>query len=126
MVSLPGAETAKTALQGVVPYRFHHLGIRVPSSRAATRMRRELGLDVTWVNVLEEHQCRCHFCEGPGLAVELVVPLSAASSTNAIPHTLHHVGVEVHDIDQAQRTLVERGYEFTDPTPLAVVGRYRI
>ena len=109
-----------------VPYRFHHLGVRVPSDRVARRAMRDLGLTAAWVNDLDEHDCRCHFCPGPGLAIEFVVPLSRASSTNAIPHALHHVGVEVPELSDAQRILGEHGYELTGERPLAIVGRYLV
>lgn len=114
------------ALGGEVPYRFHHVGLRVASDQAADRLRRTLGLREAWANVLEQHDCRCHFCEGPGLAVELVVPLSEGSSAAAIPHALHHVGVEVPDIVSASAALVRRGFELTDERPLEVVDRYLV
>ncbi|MEV8637654.1 VOC family protein [Streptosporangium sp. NPDC051023] len=109
-----------------VPYRFHHLGVRVPSDRAARRVMRDLGLTAAWVNDLDDHACRCHFCPGPGLAIELVVPLSEASSTNAIPHALHHVGIEVPRMLDAQRVLGESGYELTGERPLMIVDRYLV
>lgn len=119
-----GAVTALLAHD--VPYRFHHLGIRVPSDRVANRAMRHLGLTPAWSNDLAEYDCRCHFCPGPGLAIELVVPLSEASATNTIPCSLHHVGIEVPQVLDAQRILSECGYELTDDWPVAVVGRYLV
>jgi catechol 2,3-dioxygenase-like lactoylglutathione lyase family enzyme len=119
-------DITSAALGGEVPYRFHHVGVRVASDRAADRLRRTLGLEEAWANVLEEHDCRCHFCEGPGLAVEFVVPLSESSSAAAIPHALHHIGVEVPDIATASAVLARRGFELTDERPLEVVDRYLV
>ena len=109
-----------------IPYRLHHLGIRVPSDSAAERVKRQFGLTVAWVNDLDEHACRCHFCPGPGLALELVVPLRRSSSTNAIPHALHHLGLEVPDLAATQARLEDDGYEFIDRAPLPIVERYLV
>jgi catechol 2,3-dioxygenase-like lactoylglutathione lyase family enzyme len=113
-------------LGGVVPYRIHHLGVRVPNDRVAERVKRRFGLETAWVNDLDEHECRCHFCPGPGLALELVVPLRATSSTAAIPDGLHHLGLEVPDLAVAQTRLEDEGFEFTDRAPLPIVGRYLV
>jgi hypothetical protein len=121
-----GDAAAAALLAHNVPYRFHHLGVRVPSDRAACRALRELGLAAAWVNELDVHACRCYFCPGPGLAIELIVPLSKASSTNAIPHALHHVGIEVPRVLDAQHVLEERGYELTEERPLTIVDRYLV
>jgi Glyoxalase/Bleomycin resistance protein/Dioxygenase superfamily len=113
-------------LAGVVDYRFHHLGVAVTGEVAARRVTRALGVTPAWRNVLERHECVCEYCPGPLLDVELVVPLSSTSSTRKIPPGLHHVGLKVSDIAEAQRQLSARGYNMVEPEPLTIVDRYLV
>ena len=113
-------------LGGRVPYQLHHLGISLPTRRAAERAQRTLGVDAEWVNELAQHDCVCYFCPAPGPALEFVVPLHAGSSTNKLPGGVHHFGLLVRNLDEAWCTLEEDGYQFIDAAPLEVVGRYRI
>ncbi len=116
-----------TAVFGeAVEYRPHHIGIAVGNERAARRTMSTLGLTPSWSNVLERHECRCDYCPGPLLDIELVIPLSAASSTRKIPPGLHHLGVQVTDIAAAQQALTQRGYAMLEPEPLNILDRYLV
>jgi methylmalonyl-CoA/ethylmalonyl-CoA epimerase len=114
------------ALAGVVDYRFHHFGIAMPSVAAAERSRRALGLETSWTNELPRHQCVCHYCEGPGVAVEFVIPLNSDSSVNRIPNGLHHVAVQVDDIGAAAKRLREHGFRLLEDEAIDIMGRYLV
>lgn len=126
MTAPPAGKCVAATLGEAVEYRLHHVGIAAGSERAARRIMSALGLAPAWSNVLERHQCRCDYCPGPPIDIELVVPLSGVSSTRKIPLGLHHLGLAVADIVDAQVALARHGFRMIEPEPLNILDSYLI
>jgi len=108
-----------------MPKRIDHVAIIVRSIEQALVFYRDtLGIEPSEIREVPSEQIRIAFLPlgGPGGSeIELVEPLSANASLNRFLEKrgegLHHICLEVEDIDAALRELREKGAPVLDQEP---------
>jgi len=108
-----------------MPKRIDHVAIIVRSIEQALAFYRDtLGIEPSEIREVPSEQVRIAFLPlgGPGVSeIELVEPLSANASLNRFLEKrgegLHHICLEVEDIDAALRELREKGAPVLDQEP---------
>ncbi len=108
-----------------MPKRIDHVAIIVRSIEQALAFYRDtLGIEPSEIREVPSEQVRIAFLPlgGPGGSeIELVEPLSANASLNRFlekrGESLHHICLEVEDIDAALRELREKGAPVLDQEP---------
>ena len=108
-----------------MPKRIDHVAIIVRSIEQALVFYRDtLGIEPSEIREVPSEQVRIAFLPlgGPGGSeIELVEPLSANASLNRFLEKrgegLHHICLEVEDIDAALRELREKGAPVLDQEP---------
>ncbi len=108
-----------------MPKRIDHVAIIVRSIEQALVFYRDtLGIEPSEIREVPSEQVRIAFLPlgGPGVSeIELVEPLSANASLNRFLEKrgegLHHICLEVEDIDAALRELREKGAPVLDQEP---------
>jgi methylmalonyl-CoA epimerase len=109
----------------MMPKRIDHVAIIVRSIEQALVFYRDtLGIEPSEIKEVPSEQVRIAFLPlgGPGGSeIELVEPLSANASLNRFLEKrgegLHHICLEVEDIDAALRELREKGAPVLDQEP---------
>jgi|SRR5579875_1312403 methylmalonyl-CoA epimerase len=109
----------------MMPKRIDHVAIIVRSIEQALVFYRDtLGIEPSEIREVPSEQVRIAFLPlgGPGGSeIELVEPLSANASLNRFLEKrgegLHHICLEVEDIDAALRELREKGAPVLDQEP---------
>ena len=95
--------------------RFHHVGIVVSSIAQVEDLVSLLGLRIGRRQYVPEYEAECVFTTGldpDASAIEFVVPRGGRlSQFNKGRGGLHHVAVEVEDLDHAQTELEQRQVE---------------
>jgi methylmalonyl-CoA epimerase len=102
--------------------RLNHVSIAVRSVEDALAFYRDLlGLEVTKVVTLDDRQLKVAFVRIGDTELELLEPLSQDNTVSRFLDRrgpgLHHICLEVDDIQTAMDDLIERGAEFVDPDP---------
>jgi lactoylglutathione lyase/methylmalonyl-CoA/ethylmalonyl-CoA epimerase len=109
--------------------RLNHVSVAVASIEDALRFYRDmLGLEVTRIETLDDRQLRVAFVRVGDTEIELLEPTSSDNTVTRFLERrgpgLHHLCLEVDDIDAAMDELRARGAEFVDPEPSrGAVGR---
>lgn len=102
--------------------RLNHISVAVPSVDDALKFYRDLlGLEVTRVVKLDDRQLKVAFIKIGETEIELLEPLNQDNTVARFLERrgpgLHHICLEVDDIEAAMAELNERGAEFVDPEP---------
>ncbi len=110
--------------------RIHHLGVAVRSISAALELYRDaLGLEVAHETTVETEQLRVAMLPAGEARIELLEPSQADSVIGRYldkrGEGLHHVALEVADLDATLATLTARGARLVDPQPRIGAEGYR-
>jgi methylmalonyl-CoA/ethylmalonyl-CoA epimerase len=101
--------------------RINHLGIAVQDVQAAAAVYEAMGLSVDRVIEVPEQKVRVAFIPIGESTIELVQPTSSESTVAQYLETrgegLHHLALEVEDIEAALTELDRQGYRLIDRTP---------
>jgi methylmalonyl-CoA epimerase len=101
--------------------KINHLGIAVRDLDAAARIYEALGLSVAQIVDVPEQKVRVAFIPLGESTIELVQPTSPESAVarhlEQRGEGLHHLAVEVDDIEGALSELVDQGMQLIDLIP---------
>jgi len=102
--------------------RVDHIAIAVPSVEEAARFYEEaLGLKLGGVEVVEGMDTKVGFFQIGETRIELVEPTKEGTALDKFLASrgpgIHHICFEVEDIEEALRTLKERGVRLVDEEP---------
>lgn len=101
--------------------RINHLGIAVQDVQAAAAVYEAMGMSVDRVIEVPEQKVRVAFIPIGESTIELVQPTSPDSTVAQYLETrgegLHHLALEVEDIEAALTELEGQGYRLIDRTP---------
>lgn len=109
--------------------KLDHLGIAVPDLEAAVQAYEALGFAVEARHDVPSEQVRTAFLPVGESHVELLEPTDAGSAIARFLETrkgLHHVCVQVDDIEEALRELRARGVQVLDATPRIGAGGCKV
>lgn len=106
--------------------RLHHVGIIVRDEAQLARLLALLGLEAGRRQYVPEYEAECVFAGGDGAAVEFIIPRGGKLATfNKGLGGLHHIAIEVADLEAHCRTLREQGVELLEASPVDA-GEIRI
>jgi methylmalonyl-CoA epimerase len=104
--------------------RLDHIGIAVANVEEALAFYRDaLGLEIAPVEEVPSQMVRAHFIPMPGGSLELLEATGPASpiarSLARRGPGLHHIALEVEDVEATLRHLEARGMRLIDTSPRA-------
>jgi methylmalonyl-CoA/ethylmalonyl-CoA epimerase len=102
--------------------RLNHISVAVPSIDDALKFYRDLlGLEVVETAKLDDRQLKVAFVKIGDTEIELLEPTSQDNTVQRFIERrgpgLHHICLEVDDLESAMAELSARGAEFVDPEP---------
>lgn len=102
--------------------KINHLGIAAKSIEEALKFWQDsLGLEQTHTEIVEEQKVRVAMLPIGETRIELLEPTSADSPISKFLEKrgggIHHIAVEVEDIEAALRQMKEQGARLIDETP---------
>jgi methylmalonyl-CoA/ethylmalonyl-CoA epimerase len=101
--------------------KINHLGIAVQDVQAAAAVYEAMGMSVDRVMEVPEQKVKVAFIPIGESTIELVQPTSPDSTVARYLETrgegLHHLALEVEDIEAALGELEEQGFRLIDRTP---------
>ena len=102
--------------------QIDHVGIAIESIEQALEFYQDgLGMRLEEVATVEEQGVRVAFLPAGDSAIELLEPLSAESNMRKFldkrGEGIHHVCLEVDDLQEALDNLLKQGYRLIDETP---------
>jgi methylmalonyl-CoA epimerase len=109
--------------------KIDHLGIAVPNLAEAVKAWEILGLRVEGIHDVPTEKLRAAFLPIGDVRLELLEPTESGSVIARFLESrkgLHHVCVEVDDIESALAELKARGVQLLDDAPRAGAGGCRV
>lgn len=108
--------------------KIHHIAVAVEDiDKAAEFWQEVLGLELEHVEEVESQHAKIAFFPCGEVEIELVQPTDAESGTARFIQNrgagIHHLCVEVADIDAALQELKEKGVRLINETALVEEGR---
>jgi catechol 2,3-dioxygenase-like lactoylglutathione lyase family enzyme len=96
------------------------VGIIVADEQQVDLLVALLGLTRGAEEYVPDYEAQCYFTEGPGAAIEFIVPRAGGklSKFNKGFGGLHHVALEVDDLEAAAAALRERGVKLLEDHPV--------
>ncbi len=125
--AVPGAAGLAQALP--IATRLHHVGIIMPDLARMAEVAQLFGLSTQRTYFVEAYQADCHFMAGAlggtasvagASAVEFIVPRAGSklAAFNRGAGGLHHLALEVAELQQASELLQAQGIALLEPAPL--------
>jgi catechol 2,3-dioxygenase-like lactoylglutathione lyase family enzyme len=101
------------------PTRLHHVGVVLPDRRQLDELVALLELPVSHTQYVPEYEAECVFAGSAGAQVEFVVPRGGKLARfNRGAGGLHHIALEVDDLDVLQARLAAKGVRLLEETPV--------
>jgi methylmalonyl-CoA epimerase len=95
--------------------KLHHVGIVVQDLEQVEMMTSLLGLVAGRRTYVEEYEADCIFTEGDASAIEFIVPRGGKLARfNKGAGGLHHIAIEVDDLEALARRLATKGLELLE------------
>ena len=99
--------------------KLHHVGLIVPELQAAQELLQTLGLEAGREQYVPEYEADCIFAGGADGCLELIVPRGGKlSKFNKGMGGLHHIAIEVDDLQATSDSLRARGMELLEQEPV--------
>src|SRR3954470_17566018 len=99
--------------------RLHHVGIIVPSDSQLEGLLSLLGLSAGKRQYVPEYEADCVFTEGEGAKIEFIIPGGGKlSKFNNGTGGLHHIALEVDNLEELQSELAAKGVKLLESTPV--------
>jgi catechol 2,3-dioxygenase-like lactoylglutathione lyase family enzyme len=99
--------------------RLHHVGIIVPNEERVTELLDLLGLERGQTRYVPEYQANCVFARGDGPTIEFIVPKGGKlAEFNQGIGGLHHVAIEVDDLEAFSEELRCQDVSLIEETPV--------
>ncbi len=108
--------------------RLHHVGIVVPELANVEVLLRLLGLEAGVSQYVPQYESECIFTRGAGTVpgIEFIVPRGGKlAKFNKGMGGLHHIALEVDDLDAFSADLAAEDVQLLEPRPVDA-GRLRI
>ena len=105
---------------------LHHVGIVQPSEEDAQTLMTLLGLEEDYRGYVEQWSALCIFTKRQvGSPIEFVVPNGGPlASFNKGAGGLHHIALEVPDLDAVARDLAAQEMKFIEPEHVKGAGNF--
>jgi catechol 2,3-dioxygenase-like lactoylglutathione lyase family enzyme len=105
---------------------LHHVGIVQPSEEDAAALMTLLGLEEDYRGYVEQWQALCIFTRrAAGSPIEFVVPSGGPlAKFNKGAGGLHHIALEVPDLDAVARELEAQDMRFLEPEHVKGAGNF--
>jgi len=101
------------------PVRLHHVGIIVPDGEQARFLLDLLGLTESRRYYVPEYEAECLFTSGPAGVIEFIIPRGGKlAKFNKGMGGLHHLALEVADLEQTAAEMRVKGYELLEREPV--------
>ena len=106
--------------------KLHHVGIVQPTEEEATQFMRLLGMEEDYRGYVEQWQCWCIFAKSQnGSTIEFIVPTGGVlTKFNKGAGGLHHVAIEIADLDAARMRLESQGMKLLEPQHIKGAGDF--
>jgi len=100
--------------------RLHHVAIIVPQESQLTEMLDLLGLSAGRRQYVPEYEADCVFTSGEGANIEFIIPGEGGklSKFNRGTGGLHHIAIEVNNLEEFQGELAAKGVKLLETTPV--------
>ncbi len=99
--------------------RLHHVGIIVPSDSQLEGLLDLLGFSAGKRQYVDEYEADCVFTEGEGANVEFIVPRGGKlQQFNRGIGGIHHIALEVSNLEALQEDLAAKGVKLLETTPV--------
>jgi methylmalonyl-CoA/ethylmalonyl-CoA epimerase len=99
--------------------KFHHVGIIVPEMEQIHVLLDLLGLEAGRTQYMPQYEADCIFTTGERGLIEFVVPRQGVlAKFNKGMGGLHHIAIEVDDIERRSAELRAKGVELLEKTPV--------
>ena len=95
--------------------KLHHVGIIVPDVEQMDALAAIFGLERGSEQYVREYEAQCYFTRGVGAVIEFIVPVGGKLATfNKGIGGLHHIALEVDDLDEASAQLRSTGIKLLE------------
>jgi methylmalonyl-CoA epimerase len=95
--------------------KLHHVGIVVPDLERIQLLLDLLGMEVGHTQYVPQYEADCYFTRGQGSVIEFVVPRGGIlQKFNKGFGGLHHIAIEVDDIESRSAELRAEGVELLE------------
>jgi catechol 2,3-dioxygenase-like lactoylglutathione lyase family enzyme len=99
--------------------KLHHVGIIVPDEAQLRELCRICGVTPGRRQYVAEYQADCIFSEGPGGVIEFIIPRGGKlAKFNKGFGGLHHIAIEVEDLNAASAALAADGVRLLESSPV--------
>ena len=106
--------------------RLHHVGLIVRDEGQLALLLSVLGLETGRRQFVPEYEAECVFTQGPGAGIEFILPRGGKlAQFNKGLGGLHHIAIEVDDLEARSRELREGGVELLEGSAVEA-GEIRI
>ena len=106
--------------------RLHHVGLIVRDEGQLALLLSVLGLETGRRQFVPEYEAECVFTQGPGAGIEFILPRGGKlAGFNKGLGGLHHIAIEVDDLEARSRELREGGVELLEGSAVEA-GEIRI
>jgi methylmalonyl-CoA/ethylmalonyl-CoA epimerase len=104
-------------------HRLHHVGIVVRDLDRVESLLDLLGLERGDTQYVPEYEADCVFTKGNGSSIEFIIPRGGKlTEFNRPVGGLHHVAIEVEDLEQFSEELRKRGVRLLEPQAVDAGG----
>ncbi|MBI5265042.1 MAG: VOC family protein [Bradyrhizobium sp.] len=110
----------------MAPLKLHHVAIIQPTEQDALQFMHLLGMEEHYRGYVEQWRCWCIFAQScNGSTVEFVVPTAGVlAKFNKGVGGLHHIAVEVDNLDATRRELESQGMQLIEPEHVKGAGPF--
>src|SRR6188474_2445067 len=116
-------------LTGIMRFKLDHVAVAVRDAEAAAATFAKLGLELTGVEDVPDQRARVAFFDIGSAHLELVAPIEEGSLSRSIDKRgegLHHICLEVDDLEKALALVKAVGIAVVDEKPRPGAGGTRI
>lgn len=106
--------------------RLHHVGIIQPDLKEALLLMTLLGMEEEYRGYVERWQCWCVFAKSQNTStIEFIIPTGGVlTKFNRGAGGLHHVALEVDDLDTTRAEIEHQGMKLLEPTHVKGAGKF--
>ena len=106
--------------------KLHHVGIVQPTEQDALQLMALLGMEEDYRGYVDQWQCWCIFARSANAStIEFVVPTAGIlTKFNKGAGGLHHVALEVADLDVTRDRLATAGLQFLEKSHVKGAGDF--
>ena len=99
--------------------KLHHVGIIVADAQQVELLTTLLGLERGEQQYVPEYEAQCYFARGGDTAIEFIVPGGGKlAKFNKGFGGLHHIALEVDDLEEASEELRTKGVKLLEQHPV--------